>query len=413
MRQSPPRLSDIAATQMAGAGRVIRDAIIYLPDATSREAAGLPVGGRPLVVRTLIAAIRAGISRVGVPSSLRLPAVEAARQASAELARPIVWLTPETPPWLGEPVLLLPATTLVDPSSLRTLLAAPSAAGANVLDESKGAAPVAVVGPEVVAGLWTRLASGERLGGELDGSLRGDGTLVAADAFLLPVSNARLAHEAEEALYGRLGIDADSWVDRTFHRRFSRLLTRRLVGTPVTPNQVTIASLLVGLTAAACVWNASAAGLALIGLVLYAVSVIIDHTDGELARLTLQESVVGERLDFLSDTTVHALLVVGMGVAAERRFGGGALVMGLVAGAGVTLSAVFARRLPAARGGVQRAIKRFGSRDLFYLLLLLFVGGLAAVPAILPAVLGLAAVGSQAYWLGALAARLRSRQPIR
>jgi phosphatidylglycerophosphate synthase len=395
------------------AGPIVPRAIIYLPDRASLEAAALSVGGRAIVVRALIAAIRAGVSQVGVPSCLRIPAVETAHQRSAELARLIVWLTHETPPWLGEPILLLPATTLLDPSVLRTLLAASSAADGNVLEAPNPAAPVAIVGPEVVAGLWLRLARGEPLGGDLDGSLRGDRVLAAGDALLLPVSDARLAGEAENALYERLGIDADSWVDRTFHRRFSRFLTRRLVGTRVTPNRVTIASLLVGLAAAACVWNASAAGLALIGLILYAVSVIIDHTDGELARLTLQESVAGERLDFLSDTTVHALLVVGMGVAAERRFGGGALVMGLVAGAGVTLSAVLARRLPAGRGGVQHALKRFGSRDLFYLLLLLFVGGLAALPAILPGVLALAAVGSQAYWLGALAARLRSRLPRR
>jgi phosphatidylglycerophosphate synthase len=340
--------------------------------------------------------------------------VESARHRSPLLAQAIVWLESEAPPWLEEPVLLLPATTLVDPTALRTLLEAPPAVVGNVLEESKaGAAPVAIVAPPIVATLWARLTRGEPLGADIDRSLCGDSTLVAGESFILRVDDVQTADEAEAALSGRLGIDADSWVDRTFHRRCSRALTRRLVRLAVTPNQVTIASLLVGLAAAACLWSATSAGLALIGVLLYAVSVVIDHADGELARLTLQESVAGERLDFISDTLVHALVVIGMGVAAARQVGSGALVLGLVAGAGVTLSAIVARRLPVGRHGAQQLLKRIGSRDLFYVLLLIFVSGLAAAPPLLLAVLALAAAGSQAYWLVALAARLSRQRPRR
>jgi phosphatidylglycerophosphate synthase len=391
----------------------MRSAVLYLPDAVSPDVVALSVGGRALIVRTVIAALRAGVGRIGVPPGLRIEALEAADRRSGIADQAIVWLTAETTPWLDESLLLLPATALVDTAALRALLAAASDRGGAVLEESKGAAaPVAVITPSVVARLWSRLARGQPLGRDLDDGLR-DNRLVTGVSYFLPVSDAHLAGEAEVALYERLGIDADSWVDRSFHRRCSRALTRRLARLPITPNQVTMVSLAVGLAGAACIWSASSAGPAVLGLILYAASVVIDHADGELARLTLQESVVGERLDFLSDTAVHALLVIGMGAAADRRVGGGALVLGLVAGAGVILSAIFARRLPVGGGRAERLLKRFGSRDLFYALLLLFVGGLAVAPAILPAVLALAAVGSQAYWLTAMVARLRWRRPHR
>jgi phosphatidylglycerophosphate synthase len=186
------------------------------------------------------------------------------------------------------------------------------------------------------------------------------------------------------------------------HRRCSRWITRFLVRTDLTPNHVSLASLAIGLAAIWCFWPATP-GSAFAGVLLYALACIVDHADGELARLTFQESRFGASLDWTIDTLIHAGLVLGIGLTAG---GPAMLVVGLLGAAGVTLSALFARYLPheieigPTVGGVLRNI---ANRDLFYLLLL----GAATLRLLAPGLVGVAAVvvavGSQAYWVGCLA----------
>jgi phosphatidylglycerophosphate synthase len=175
-----------------------------------------------------------------------------------------------------------------------------------------------------------------------------------------------------------------------------------LVHTPLTPNQVSLASLVIGLAAIWCFWGATPAS-AVAGVVLYAVACVVDHADGELARLTFQESAFGANLDWTIDTLVHAGLVLGIGLTA----GGPVMVaLGAFGAAGVTLSALFARYLPheiAIGPTVGGVLRNIGNRDLFYILL----AGAAALRVLAPSLVGIAAVvvglGSQAYWVSCLA----------
>src|SRR5258707_14715074 len=144
-----------------------------------------------------------------------------------------------------------------------------------------------------------------------------------------------------------------------------------------------------------CFWHATAAS-AWLGVLLYAVASIVDHADGEIARLTFQESRLGANLDWTIDTIIHVGIVLGLGVSSGGRVMG---VIGLLGATGVTLSAVFARYLPReieigpTVGGV---LTHIANRDLFYLLLL----GAATLRLLAPSLVGVAAgvvaVGSQA-----------------
>jgi phosphatidylglycerophosphate synthase len=174
------------------------------------------------------------------------------------------------------------------------------------------------------------------------------------------------------------------------------------VRTGLTPNQVSLASLAIGLGAIWCFWPASPAS-AFVGVLLYALACIVDHADGELARLTFQESRFGAILDWTIDTIIHAGLVLGIGVTA----GGPVMLgLGLLGAAGVTLSALFARYLPReieigpTVGGVLRNI---ANRDVFYLVLLGAATLRLLAPPLVGAVVAVVAVGSQAYWVGCLA----------
>jgi phosphatidylglycerophosphate synthase len=211
---------------------------------------------------------------------------------------------------------------------------------------------------------------------------------------------------AEQALEATLGIAADSGVDRYLHRRGSRWISRLLVWTPVTPNQVSLLSLVIGLGAVWCFWEATAAS-AFLGVMLYALASIVDHADGEIARLTFQESRLGANLDWTIDTIIHSGIVLGIGVSAGGHLMDG---VGILAAAGITLSALFARYLPReievgpTVGGLLRNI---ANRDLFYLVLLAFATLRWLAPGLVMVVALVVAVGSQVYWLGCLA-RIRA-----
>ena len=150
------------------------------------------------------------------------------------------------------------------------------------------------------------------------------------------------------------------------------------------------------------------------GGILYQVSMVLDFSDGEVARLGLTESEVGEWLDITADTVVHAWLVLAMGVTSARVADGGGVVTGAVAAAGVVASAVVAKVSPTlvvGDGGtrVGRLLAGLGTRDGYYAMLVLFILLLAALPAALPWLMALVAAGSHAYWLGRAAYALRRR----
>jgi phosphatidylglycerophosphate synthase len=181
------------------------------------------------------------------------------------------------------------------------------------------------------------------------------------------------------------------------HRRLSRPLTRAAVALGIGPNPISVASGVLGLAAAAA-FAGGGAGAAVAGLALYLTAVVLDHSDGEVARLTLTESAVGEWLDIAVDTVVHAALVLALGVAAARLTGDG-LAAGIAAAAGVVISAAVGKLWPPATAPRRDLLDRLSSRDGFYAMLLLFLALRLGAPGWLPALLGVVAAGTHAYWV--------------
>ena len=217
---------------------------------------------------------------------------------------------------------------------------------------------------------------------------------------------------------GSAGGPLDTRLDVLFHRRLSRPLTRLALTLGLTANQVSLVSLLVGLLSVWSFWRATPWS-ALGGLLLYAAAVVLDHSDGEVARLTHSESRLGEWLDVTSDTVIHALLVFAMGVTAQARAGRAGLGLGVLAAGGVVVSAIVAKTSPRsgaggvggfldALGGVLAAL---GSRDGFYAMLVIFILVLTFAPTGLSVLMIVVVAGSHAYWLIRLAYRLLAARP--
>jgi len=92
---------------------------------------------------------------------------------------------------------------------------------------------------------------------------------------------------------------------------------------------------LIGVAAAFAFANGSP-GWASAGAWLFVVSNFVDHTDGELARMTGQTSQFGHYYDLASDALVHVLLFVGIGYGLRAGvLGDWGLWMGLLSGSAV------------------------------------------------------------------------------
>jgi phosphatidylglycerophosphate synthase len=89
----------------------------------------------------------------------------------------------------------------------------------------------------------------------------------------------------------------------------SLFLTWLLVKTRITPNQVTVASILAGLGCALCY----AFGYFLPGSLLLFISHVLDCTDGNLARAKSSFSPIGKWLDMAGDRFAEAMIFIGIG----------------------------------------------------------------------------------------------------
>ncbi|MDW4907046.1 DUF5941 domain-containing protein [Streptomyces sp. ADMS] len=110
---------------------------------------------------------------------------------------------------------------------------------------------------------------------------------------------------------------------------YSRHLARWCARRGLTPNQVTTASLLTALIAAGCAATGTRGGFVTAGVLLL-VSFVLDCTDGQLARYSLQYSTLGAWLDATFDRAKEYAYYAGLALGAAR---GGDDVWALALGA--------------------------------------------------------------------------------
>ncbi|MFE1251486.1 DUF5941 domain-containing protein [Streptomyces sp. NPDC058735] len=110
---------------------------------------------------------------------------------------------------------------------------------------------------------------------------------------------------------------------------YSKYLARWCARRGLTPNQVTTASLLTALIAAACAATGTRGGFVAAGVLLVA-SFVLDCTDGQLARYSLQYSTLGAWLDATFDRAKEYAYYAGLALGAAR---GGDDVWALALGA--------------------------------------------------------------------------------
>ena len=120
--------------------------------------------------------------------------------------------------------------------------------------------------------------------------------------------------------------------------RLSVRVTRWVVShTRLAPNQITLVSFVVGLTAAASFASLSPL-VVLAGLLAYHLHVLLDYVDGEVARCRGETSVRGAYFDLVTDRVTFPLLVFCAGLGVYRQTGAPAhLIVAFVATFGLLL----------------------------------------------------------------------------
>jgi len=196
---------------------------------------------------------------------------------------------------------------------------------------------------------------------------------------------------AERWLLDGLVKDTEGFMSRHFERKVSLSVSRLLAATPVTPNQMTLVSVAIGLVGAVGFLSASPVWETA-GALLFLLHSILDGCDGELARLKFQESRFGGVLDFWGDNVVHSAVFGCMAIGWSRAIGATwPLGLGVLAVAGTLASAgfVYAKTMRAPREGplftsvstadtaVSRVADALSRRDFIYLVLALSLFGKA------------------------------------
>jgi phosphatidylglycerophosphate synthase len=213
------------------------------------------------------------------------------------------------------------------------------------------------------------------------------------------VTDAASAREAERKLWASLGSTADGVVDRFFNRPVGRLLSKVLIHTPVSPNQVSVVSILIGVGSAPFF----ATGSFVTGALLLQVCAIVDCVDGDLARALFKQSPLGKWLDIGGDQVVHFSVFAAIGTGVARTNPSvPALALGASAALGVVLCfpvIIRALRRPLSERGwlLGKLLDSTANRDFSVLLLVLALGGRMDL------FLWMAGIGIHVFWIALLA----------
>ncbi|MDT8340324.1 MAG: NTP transferase domain-containing protein [Longimicrobiales bacterium] len=122
---------------------------------------------------------------------------------------------------------------------------------------------------------------------------------------------------AEQKLLAGLRKASDGPVSRFINRPLSTRVSRWLVRTPVTPNQISVAAMIMSLAGAGFVAVGGYLNF-LLGAGLFQLASVVDGMDGEVAKLKFQQSRQGEWVDTVCDNVSYIAFLAALIFAVAR-----------------------------------------------------------------------------------------------
>ncbi|MCP5082357.1 MAG: CDP-alcohol phosphatidyltransferase family protein [Alphaproteobacteria bacterium] len=151
--------------------------------------------------------------------------------------------------------------------------------------------------------------------------------------------------ETEHKLWEKCRKSTDGIVSAYINRSLSLPISRLLVSTFVSPNQVTVIAFLLGIAGVLFIASLEY-WMTLAGAIFLKLGSIVDGVDGELARMRVQSSVVGEWLDTISDDAVSLMFVIALGYRSIVNGSELGLYLSVLTAIGMTLvSAIYYKNL--------------------------------------------------------------------
>ena len=135
--------------------------------------------------------------------------------------------------------------------------------------------------------------------------------MLLGDNFWIDVDDKTDRKNAELLICNKLKKNTDGPVSQILNRPISLRITKVLLKTGITPNQISILSTVIGLVGASFFISGEYFYLILGGILIHIHS-IVDGCDGEVARLKLRQSKYGGWLDSVLDRYVDAAIILGL-----------------------------------------------------------------------------------------------------
>jgi len=114
--------------------------------------------------------------------------------------------------------------------------------------------------------------------------------------------------EAEDLLFSEIRKSERGWKSRNVNRRISIQISRLLIQTSLTPNQLSVFVGIIGVMSGVFF----AFGHIVVGGVLMELSSILDGCDGEVAKMKLMESKLGQWIDTIFDQIAYISFLIGV-----------------------------------------------------------------------------------------------------
>ncbi|MEK0319105.1 MAG: sugar phosphate nucleotidyltransferase [Nitrosopumilus sp.] len=131
------------------------------------------------------------------------------------------------------------------------------------------------------------------------------------DNFWIDIDDKTDRKNAELLICNKLKKDTDGPVSKILNRPISLRISKLLLKTGITPNQISVLSFVIGLAGASFFFIGEYFYLILGGILVHIHS-IVDGCDGEVARLKLRQTKYGGWLDSVLDRYVDAAIILGL-----------------------------------------------------------------------------------------------------
>jgi len=131
------------------------------------------------------------------------------------------------------------------------------------------------------------------------------------DDFWIDIDDKTDRKNAELLICNKLKKDTDGPVSKILNRPISLRISKILLKTGITPNQISVLSFVIGLAGASFFFIGEYFYLILGGIIVHIHS-IVDGCDGEVARLKLRQTKYGGWLDSVLDRYVDAAIILGL-----------------------------------------------------------------------------------------------------